>query len=80
MKAYGGAGIKIHVFLTSALVGGEYFTPRPFYPEGTVPVTCWIGGWVDPRTSLDDMEKGKILALPGLELRSLGCPAPSQSL
>jgi hypothetical protein len=33
-----------------------------------------------PRASLDDMEKGKFLTLPGLELRPLGCPAHSQSL
>jgi hypothetical protein len=30
---------------------------------------------VDPRTGLDDMEKGKFLALTELELRSLGLPA-----
>jgi hypothetical protein len=35
---------------------------------------------VDPRAGLDDMEKRKFLTLPGLELRLLGRPAPSQSL
>jgi hypothetical protein len=33
---------------------------------------------VDPRAGLDDVEKRKILALPGLELRLLGRPARSQ--
>jgi hypothetical protein len=33
-----------------------------------------------PRTGLDDVEKRKFLTLPGLELRSLGLPARSQSL
>jgi hypothetical protein len=34
--------------------------PGPFYPRG---------GWVGPRTRLDDVEKTKFLTLPGLELR-----------
>jgi hypothetical protein len=42
--------------------------------------THWIGGWVGPRTGLDDMEKRKVLTLPGLELRTLGRPGRSQSL
>jgi hypothetical protein len=72
MKAYGGMDIKIQVFLTFALVGGEWsalclgrFTPGK-EPRGTL----WIGGLVGPRTSLDDVEKRKFLTLPGLELRS----------
>jgi hypothetical protein len=32
--------------------------------------THWIGGWVDPRAGLDDMEKWKFFTLPGLELRT----------
>jgi hypothetical protein len=42
MKAYGGVDVQIHIFLTAALVGGEWsascpshFTPRgksPLYP------------------------------------------------
>jgi hypothetical protein len=35
---------------------------------------------VDPRVALDDVEKRKFLTLPGLELRSIGRPARSQSL
>jgi hypothetical protein len=35
---------------------------------------------LDPRASLDDVEKRKFLTLPGLELRHLGRPARSQSL
>jgi hypothetical protein len=30
---------------------------------------------VDPRAGLDDVEKRKLLALPGLELRTFGRPA-----
>jgi hypothetical protein len=35
------------------------------------PGTHWIGGCVDPRAGLDDMEKSKLLPLPGLELLTL---------
>jgi hypothetical protein len=56
------------------------YTPRPLYPRERTPDTHWIGGWVDPRAGLDDVEKRKFLNLPGLELRPLGRPARSQSL
>jgi hypothetical protein len=79
MKAYGGVVVYIHVFLISALVGGEWSASRPtrFTSEERDPGTHWIGGWVGPRTGLDDVEKGKFLTLPGLELRPLGRPARS---
>jgi hypothetical protein len=40
MKTYGGVDVQINIFLTSALVGA--------------PGTHCIGGWVNPRASLDD--------------------------
>jgi hypothetical protein len=68
--------------LTSALVGGEWPASRtgPFTPGERAPGTRWIGGWVDPRAGLDDVEKRKYLTLPGLELQPLERPARSQSL
>jgi hypothetical protein len=48
-----------------------------FTPGERAPGTHWIGGWVGPRAGLDDVEKGKFLTLPGLELRPLGRPARS---
>jgi hypothetical protein len=45
MKAYGGVDVQIHVFFTSALVGGEWSASQPC---GFTPGTYWIGGWVDP--------------------------------
>jgi hypothetical protein len=65
--------------LTSALVGGEWSTSRPrrFTPGERPPGTHWIGGRVDLRAGLDDVEKIKFLNLPGLELRPLGRPARS---
>jgi hypothetical protein len=39
-----------------------------------------LGRWVDPRTGLDNLERRKILPLPGFELGPLGRLARSQSL
>jgi hypothetical protein len=81
LKACGGVDVEIHIFLTSVLVG-EWSASRPccFTRREITPGNHWIGGWVDPKAGLDDVEKRKFLTLPGLELRSLGCPAHSQSL
>jgi hypothetical protein len=54
MKTFGGVDVKIHFFLTSALVGGEWSASRPCR---FIAGTHFIGGWVDPRAGLDDMEK-----------------------
>jgi hypothetical protein len=72
MKAYG--GVDIHIFLTLALVGGEWSASHPdhFTPRVKVPGTHGIGGWVGPRAGLDDMEKKKLLTLLGLKLQPLG--------
>jgi hypothetical protein len=77
MKAYE-VDVQIHIFLTSALVGGEWSTSRPgrFTPGERAPGTHFIG-WVDLRASLDDLEKRKFLTLLGLELRPLGRAACS---
>jgi hypothetical protein len=77
MKAYGGVDVYIHIILSSALVGGEWSASRPCR---FTPGTHWIGGWVDPRASLDDVKKRNFLTLPGLELRLLDRSARSQSL
>jgi hypothetical protein len=50
----GGVDVQIHVFLASTLVGGERSASRPCR---FTPGTHWIGGWVDPRASLDEEEK-----------------------
>jgi hypothetical protein len=82
MTAYGGVDVWIYIFLTSALAGGERSASRPcpFTPGERDPGTHWMGGWVDPRASFDDVKKRKLLTLPGLELRPLVRPARSQSL
>jgi hypothetical protein len=53
-------------------------SPSRFTPVEWAPGTHWIGGWVDPRAGLDDVEKRKFFTLPRLELRPLGRPARSR--
>jgi hypothetical protein len=74
--------VELHIFLTSALVGGEWSVSRPgrFTRGERAPGTHWIGGWVDLRAGMDDVENTEFLTLLGLELRPLGRPARSQSL
>jgi hypothetical protein len=73
MKAY------IHIFLTSALAGDEWSASRPshFIPFERAPSTHWLGGWVDPRAGLDNMEKRKFLTSLGHKLLPLGRPVRS---
>jgi hypothetical protein len=82
MKAYGGVDVQIHIFLTSALAGGEWSASRPvrFTPGERASGIHWIGGWVDLRAGLEGKEKGTLLILPGLQVRPLSRPAHSQSL
>jgi hypothetical protein len=70
---YGGVDIQSHIFLTLALVGGEWSASRPgrFTPGERAHGTHWIGG-LGPRAGLDDVEKRKFLTLPGIEHRPLG--------
>jgi hypothetical protein len=73
MKAYGGMDVYIHIFLTSALVGGEWSASRTglFIPRETTTGNHWIGAWMDPRAGLDDVEKRNSLTLQELGLRPL---------
>jgi hypothetical protein len=70
MKAYGGVDVKVHIFLTLAVVGDEWPVSRHccFTPGERTPGTHWIGSWMDLRAGLDDLEKRKFLTLPGFEL------------
>jgi hypothetical protein len=70
------------ITLTSTVVWGEWSVSRPGRStfRERAPCTYWMGGWVGPRTSLDDVERRKILPLPVLKLRSHGRPTRNQSL
>jgi hypothetical protein len=54
-----GVDVSIHIFLTSAVIGGEWSASRTgrFNPGEGATSTHWIGVWVDPRAGLDDLEK-----------------------
>jgi hypothetical protein len=75
MKAY--RGVNVYVFLTSALFGNECSASRPcrFTPGEITADIHRIGGWVGPRTGLDDVERRKIFLLAGFELRPLAIDA-----
>jgi hypothetical protein len=67
MKKYGVVKVQLHI-LTSAIDGGERLASRTgrFTPRERVPVTHWIGGWVDLRVGLDTaVPKRKILSPTG---------------
>jgi hypothetical protein len=70
MKAFEGMNVYFQVFLTSALVRGEWLASRSvrFTPGEISPRCNRIGGWVDHRTDLDEVENRKFLTLPGLEI------------
>jgi hypothetical protein len=72
----------IQVFLTLALVEGEWLGSRPgrFTPGERALGTHWIGGMMGPIAGLDDVANKNFLTLPGLEPLPLGRPAHSQSL
>jgi hypothetical protein len=82
MKAHRKVDVETHVFLTSALVGGEWSASRPgrFSPGERALRTQWVGGWVGLRAILDGVEKRQFLTLPGLERRPLCRPARRQLL
>jgi hypothetical protein len=61
-------------------MNGQLHAPAALPPGKEPPVSHWIGGWMDPRDGLDDVENRKFLTLPGLELRHLDRPARRQSL
>jgi hypothetical protein len=50
--------VYIHIFLTSALAGGEWSGSRP---GRFTPGTHWIGSWVGPRVGLGSVEMRKFL-------------------
>jgi hypothetical protein len=70
METYRGVDVEIHVFLISAIFGGEWSASRlgRFTHGERAPGTHRIGGWVSPKAGVDDVEKRKFFTLPGLEL------------
>jgi hypothetical protein len=50
-------------------LSGQLHAPAALPPRIKPPGTHWLGGWVGPSASLEDVEKRHFLTLPGLELR-----------
>jgi hypothetical protein len=64
MKTEGGSGyIDPRILELGISWSGQFHTPAALPPG-----THWIGGWVGPRTGLDEVEKRHFLPLPGLEI------------
>jgi hypothetical protein len=61
-------------------VRGQHHTPAAFYPGERTPGTHCTGGWVGPSAGLDTETRGNPLPLPGIQPRSPGRPARSQTL
>jgi hypothetical protein len=84
MKAIGGERrYSSYSYSTSALdgVSGQRHAPAPHYPREKTLGTHCTGGWVGLRAGLDTEDRGKInLPPPGIEPRSPGLPARSQTL
>jgi hypothetical protein len=72
-----GIGYIDPILLTSAQAKGEWSVSLlcRFSLGEMASGTRLIGGWVNPRSSLDDMQKWNFLPPPELELRPLGRPA-----
>jgi hypothetical protein len=70
LGTYGAVDVENHVFLTSALVAGEWSASHPgrFTPGERASATHWVGGQVGPRAGVNDKERREIQPLPGLEL------------
>jgi hypothetical protein len=74
MKTYGGVEVELHSFLTSLTMRAVNVRLRPLYPLRMNPGTHGIEGWVDPRASLDEVEKKKYCATAGIRTaRSYSC-------
>jgi hypothetical protein len=74
--------VYLHIFLTSALVGGQWSASRlcRFTRGERDPRTHWIRGWGWGPEPVWTTWRKKFLTLPWLELQLLSCPARSQSL
>jgi len=71
VKTYGGAEEYLHAFLTSPLDGGEASASHPGH---FTPGADWLGGWAGRRTSVEMVDRRKILcreSSPGRPVRSL---------
>jgi hypothetical protein len=60
MEAYEKVNVQIHIFLTSALAGGEW--PASL-PDRFTPGTSWIRSWMDPTAGPEDVQRIFVILL-----------------
>jgi hypothetical protein len=63
---------KLHLFVTSARSGDErqFHAPVALLPGGNNPCLQWIGSYISPRVSQDQMVNIKVLPIAGIETRT----------
>jgi hypothetical protein len=68
--------------LTSVLVVGEWSASRSvrFTPREGTPDTHWLGGWMGPSDSLEDLKRRIILHLQGIRIPTSWVVQPIASL
>jgi hypothetical protein len=78
MKTYGGVDVQIHIFLSSALDGGECSATSPgcFTPGENALCTHWIGGWVGPGRRSGRRGKENIIYPTGTRTSTPRLPSP----
>jgi hypothetical protein len=59
--------------------GCQLYVPTVLPPRKQVSITRWTGGWVDPRSGLEAMEKEQLLILSGIEQRFLHYPEDKET-
>jgi hypothetical protein len=66
MKMYWGVEVWLHIFLTSALDGGDWSASLSgrFTSRERATGSHWIGGWVGPRAGSDAMVKRILSPVP----------------
>jgi hypothetical protein len=64
----------LHSFLTSAVDGSEWSTSCliQFVPSDRAAGICLIGGWMDPRASMEKVASDKYLTVLGTECQLSG--------
>jgi hypothetical protein len=67
-SVWGSECIDPHVHDLGTSLEWSASRPNRFIHRERAPGTHWIGGWVGLITCLDDVEKRKLLPLPGREL------------
>jgi hypothetical protein len=72
MKTYGEAMYRSRNLDLGTSWSDQAHVPVALSATKFPPCAHWIGGWVGPRTGMDDVERTEKSTLPGFELRSLG--------